>query len=541
MSDGVFLYHTSCPVCGSSDANAVYSTGTTFCFSCETWGRLNGEQQQVQRRDRVEGLLTDLEPISKTLRGIKDETFRKFQYQYGTYNGKKVHVAPYFLEGALVAQHLRTPNKEFPWRGETKRLELFGQHLWKNSGDYRKRIVVTEGEIDCMSVSQAFNNKWPVVSVPNGAQSAAKYIKQNLEFLEGYEEIVLGFDNDEPGKAAVKECAQLFTPGKVRIVDWSPYKDANDILKENKASEITQKVFDAQAYRPDGIWQGADLWDIVDKPIEWGLSYPWESLTNATYGARLNELVGLGAGTGMGKTDVFKEIITHFIVHHKVNVGIIFLEESNRDTALGIMSKYASKLFHIPGANYTEEEKRAAFDATLGTGRVFLYDHFGFNDYETIKSKIRYMAVACGCKYIFLDHITALVSGDRDGDERKELDFIMTDLASLVRALNINIHFITHLSTPEGKPHEEGGRVYLKHLRGSRAIGQWSSFIFALERNQQAEDLEERHTTTFRILKDRYTGRSTGFTFKLKYNQETGRMTEVEGTFDFDNEGDTPF
>ena len=35
--EGVFLYHTSCERCGSSDAKAVYSSGTAFCFSCESY------------------------------------------------------------------------------------------------------------------------------------------------------------------------------------------------------------------------------------------------------------------------------------------------------------------------------------------------------------------------------------------------------------------------------------------------------------------------------------------------------------------------
>lgn len=460
----------------------------------------------------------DVKALSK--RRITVETCARYGYLYGTHKGQNVHVAQYRRDGEIVAQHLRYPNKDFRWLGDSKDVELFGQHTCRGN----KRIVITEGEIDCLTISQVFNNKWDVCSIPSGSKSARKALKQHLEFLEAYEDIVLAFDDDEPGREAVNECSVLFSPGKLRVATWNGHKDANEMLMQGKGNDIAPCIFNAKAYRPDGIVNGCDLWDSIQKPIEWGLSYPWEDLTKATYGIRLNELVAVGAGTGMGKTDLIKEIVTHLIVHHEQSVGLVFLEESNKDTALGIMNKYASKLFHIPGNPFTEEDKQDAYNSTMGTGRVYMYDHFGHTDYETIKSKLRYMAVSCGCKYIFLDHITALVSGDKDGDERKQLDYIMTDLASLVRELKINIHFISHLTTPEGKPHEEGGRVQIRHFRGSRAIGQWSSFMFGLERNQQADSEQERHTSTLRVLKDRYTGRATGTTIRLRYNQTTGRL-----------------
>jgi twinkle protein len=167
------------------------------------------------------------------------------------------------------------------------------------------------------------------------------------------------------------------------------------------------------------------------------------------------------------------------------------------------------------------------------SGNFHLYDHFGYTDYDTIKSRIRYLVVSLGCKHIFLDHLTALVSGDKDGDERKQLDFIMTDLSSMVRELNFSLFMISHLATPEGKSHEEGGRVMLRHFRGSRAIGQWSNFVLGIERDQQGADPKLRHVSTLRILKDRYTGRSTGKCIYLGYSTDTGRLTEItENPFD---------
>jgi twinkle protein len=105
----------------------------------------------------------------------------------------------------------------------------------------------------------------------------------------------------------------------------------------------------------------------------------------------------------------------------------------------------------------------------------------------------------------------------------------MGKLGGLVKELNImGDRRREHLTTPEGKPHEEGGRVTIRHFKGSRAIGFWSHFMFGLERNQQSEDEAERSTTTFRILKDRNTGNSTGQVFYLGYDRDNGRLHETE-------------
>ena len=51
--------------------------------------------------------------------------------------------------------------------------------------------------------------------------------------------------------------------------------------------------------------------------------------------------------------------------------------------------------------------------------------------------------------------------------------------------------------------------------------------MFGLERNKQHTDPVKRQTTTFRVLKDRFTGRATGVKFGLQYNQNNGILKET--------------
>lgn len=452
-------------------------------------------------------------------RGIREDTCRLFGYQVGQYKGKTVHIAPYHsASGEVVAQKIRTPGKEFSILGNLKESTgFFGSRLFGGG----KKIVVTEGEIDCMSVSQVQNNKWPVISVPNGAQGAAKAIKSNLEYFDPFEEVILMFDMDEPGQKAAKECAALFPVGKCKIASLS-MKDPNELLMAGKPDQIVNAIWQAKGYRPDGLVGIADLMDELNKDIEQGLPWFLETLTKLTFGRRYGEIYGLGAGTGIGKTDVFTQQIAYDIDTLGERVGLVFLEQQPTETVTRVAGKLAGKRFHVPDGSWTKEERNEWVRKL--DGRITLYDNFGETEWSVVAAKVRYMAVSEGIKLFYVDHLTAMADC---ADERGSLEQIMKEMASLAKELKVIIHFISHLSTPEGKSHEEGGHVSMRHFKGARAIGFWTHFAFGLERNQQAEDVRERETTTLRVLKDRYTGQSTGSLIYLGYDVSTGRLYET--------------
>jgi len=419
-----------------------------------------------------------------TKRGLSEDTCAKFGYTVGEHHGKPVQIANYMRDGEVVAQKVRYAGKEFNVRGSLKGAGLYGQHLWSPG----RRIVITEGEIDCLSVSQAQENKWPVVSVPNGAQGAKKTIAQELEWLEKFEEVVLVFDMDEPGQAAAQECALLFTPGKCKIAHLS-MKDPNELLLAGKAREIITAIWNAKVFRPDGI---VTFGDIKEKAL--------------------------------AKIILFTQEIVHTAVTLNEKVGLFYLEQPPVETGKRVAGKLAGRRFHVPDNSWTQEELNEAFEKVEASGNVFMYDSFGSTEWPIVLAKMKYLAAAEGVKHFFLDHLTALAAAEED--ERKALEKITAEIASFAQAYNVCMYVISHLATPEGKPHEEGGRVMIRHFKGSRAIGFWAHFMFGLERDQQAEEIAVRQHTTFRILKDRFTGQATGKTIGLGYDVESGRLFE---------------
>jgi twinkle protein len=515
--DSNFVQHVECEACGSSDANALYDDGHTHCFACgKTKG---GGTQPTTRKAPMSTDLVTGEVRALPKRNLTEETCKHWRYTIGEANGKPVQIANYCDDsGEPVAQKLRYPDKTFKFVGEPKKAGLYGQHLWRDGG---KMLVITEGEIDALSVSQLQSNKWPVVSVPHGAQGAAKAIAKQIEWLMKFDKVIFMFDDDEPGREAVQECAPLLPPGKAFVARIAGFKDANEALQAGQGAKVIEAIWGAKEYRPDGLVEIDDIIEEAQQPVAWGLAWCFETLTKATYGRRYGELYALGAGTGIGKTDVFTQQIEYDVNTLKVRVGVIYLEQGKVETARRIAGKVAGRRFHVPDGGWTAAEQKVALESLRG--KVTMYDSFGETDWDVVKVKIRYMAVSLGIRHIFLDHLTAMAETD---NEKECIEQIMKEMAGLAKELGLIIHFISHLSTPEGKPHEEGGRVMIKHFKGSRSIGFWSYFMFGMERNQQSEDEEERRITTFRILKDRYTGQSTGLVFGLGYDVERGRLFE---------------
>lgn len=522
-----------CPKCGSRDNLARYSDGHGHCFGCGHYEHGDGSPSTT-KRTRVETperaklrpdqeFLTEIEygPLNK--RGLTQATAEKWKYgiAYDEHHGTKVQVANYCnADGTLVGQKVRTADKKFTWKGYPKEAVLFGQWLWRDGG---KMLVVTEGEIDALSVSQVQDHKWPVVSLINGAQSAKKGLAEQLPWLLKFETIVLLFDDDEVGRKAAIEAAGIFPPGRCKIGRIQGFKDANEALQAGKGGAIIDAIWGAKEYRPDGVVTLKEIAKSAAKAPPRGRPWFLPELDEATLGLRFGELVLVGAGSGVGKTHA----VLHQAEHDLANgypVALHLMEatpEQSVQTLAGLRA----------GRNYTEvtegiDEAQLAKDIeAFFTGpEVFILDSQGANDWESIRDRIRHLTHANGVRIHYVDNLTTLAAGS-ELDEKEAVEQIVNEAAGLCVELNINIIMVSHLATPEGKPHEEGGRVMMRHFRGSRAVGYWSWIIIGMERNSQAEDEETRFSTCWRILKCRPKGSSTGKTTWVRYNPETAKLT----------------
>ena len=519
LSDSEFVRHIPCPQCGSSDANSVYSDGHEHCHKCgyhtfaDSTPTHNHQVQNVQFQGSAGRLQS---------RGISERTCELFK-TYKDGNGLLRH---YYFDssGKIVGAKVRTKDKQFRCEGEVK--SLFGmQNFRHKTTSKNQKLVITEGEMDAMSVWEAQPN-WDVVSIPNGAPAAKKAIQNNYEWINYYDKIVIFFDNDEAGREGAKEAASVLPPGKVYIGFLKDYKDASEALQAGD-SEAIRAVhnYDHELYQPDGIVDAKTLLDLVTTPSPPAdYDFPFHGLQTKLHGMRASSLITVTAGSGIGKSSFCRSVATH-LLNQGERVGYLALEESMRHTSLGLMSVAAGKALHI--GEQDRKELTEIFDNTIAKWNLHLFDGFGSYDPDLIYSRIEYMAAALETKIIFLDHLSILLSG-LEGDERLMIDRTMTRLRSLVERTGITLILVCHTTTPpNGQSHEEGGRVQLRSLRGSRSIGQLSDAVIALERDQQSDS--GGNATTVRVLKNRHSG-EVGVACELNYDLNTCKFIESESS-----------
>jgi len=517
--ESTFLYHTSCDHCGSSDGNSVYDDGHTYCFVCNhvSSGELCDDSGRQTKTAMLKGT-----PVRLKKRGLSEETCRKYRIHK---DGETLRMHYFAKNGQVCAAKIKTKDKDFWMEGNNTDHQLFGQNLFPDKGT---RLTIYEGELDAASGWEALP-KWPHLSIPNGAKAAKKSLQKVLDLLQNYEEVVLFFDNDEAGRQAAQECAELLPAGKAKIARLEKYKDASEALQAGDNEAVRRAIWDAKTYRPDGIVDAKSLLSLITTPTPPAdHDYPFQGLQNKLHGIRYGELITITAGSGTGKSSFCRVLASH-LLNRQERVGYLALEESNRRTALGLMSAQLGKPYHLE--EYEREELEHAYNSTIANWNLFLFDGFGSYDPDTIYSRIEYLACGLECRVVFLDHLSILLSG-LDGDERRMIDVTMTKLRSLVERTGISLFLVSHLRrTQQDKNHEEGARVTLGQLRGSAAIGQLSDGVIALERDQQ--DPNKQNSTTVRVLKNRHSG-EVGVANELTYDLRTCTFTENEVTSDFD-------
>lgn len=491
-------------------------------FACETPFKADGEVTEVASGDWRRG-----EYLPMTTRGLKEETLRKAGYQYD--RATKTHIMNVRDSGGkLIAQKFRTPESKGSWIGVAKDPPIYLSWLWPSKG---RSVLLTEGEIDALSFWQAWDCKYPVGSLPNGTGSVRKAILKHYEQLCAFDNIYLSFDSDEPGQKALEMACQLLPVGKVKIVRLpEDCKDANDCLMKHGPQALVRAYYDAKEYRPDGIREGREFTkERLKKKRRAGYELPWPQLNQMWMGLRDGEVTTICAGSGIGKTTIARDIAYHLRTEHKLKIGNIYLEE---DCATSV-SAYVALHQSVPLKNVlanpdtlTDEQWDAALAAVVYDGMLF-YDHFGSLESDRLITMMRYMA-ASGCKFIVLDHISIVHSGMESNDERKDIDILMTKLASFVKETGVGVIAVVHLK--RGKNYNEGDQISLTDMRGSASIEQLSFNVLGIERDQQ--DKEQKQFAQMRSLKCRVTG-ETGEADRLKWNTKIGRY-EIAGPGCFD-------
>ncbi len=562
------LRQEQCPQCAeqgldtSGDNLTVYENGA-YCFAC---GYSSGTKMFPGYQS---GQLTDL-----PTRGLTKETMGRYAVKTTKYTGhftpkdyvyeEEVVIFNLFKEGKLVAQKLRLLKDKSicVQRGLAKDTDMFGLQAFTPSE--RIPLVICEAEIDAMTVNQVSNI--PAIAV-GGAQHAYKKISQALDKIQGYKHIILCFDEDEAGRAAVDKCLGLFKPGTVRVAHL-PLKDANEMLQAGREDELKKCIWNAEIVKPATIVTVNDLRQKVLQKPEVGLSWHYQSMTEVTYGLRPGEIYVVAAAEGVGKTEFVKEMIFH-LIDQQTKIGVFSFEQSPESTVQRLIGSKVNKRLHLPGGEWWDEEIINK-EMDKMSQYLYLYDNRGALNLGSVLTYIRYLVNYFGVKFIVLDNLTALCSetiiDGRSVGDAQYIGHVMLNLHSLVKELRISICVVSHLNddklnkqvylstSPKNKDHyisltaddmndlinkpgmtwESGRMPTLGNIYGSGTVKKLADYVIVLARNRVSKDPDEHSKTIVKFLKCRLDSKYEGHSFNLFYNYHTGRLEEqpMEKVFD---------
>ena len=536
-----FVGHGACDKCGSSDAVGIYEEGPATCFSCGAIHKNPLEKDKGESNTTVLNFVKETKAPKVSLEEIQDYSFRGFKERnlpkvvteyFGVragVNSQNEVIEHYYPYGAnsVVGYKVRTLPKTFKAVGTID--GLFGQSLF-NGG---KRLVITEGELDALSVAYAYYEKYqefyPVVSLPSA--NGLKHLLAQREWVRRFDEVVLMLDNDEAGQKALNEACKIIGVDKVKIAKLK-CKDANEELLTHGSRSILRAIWDAQPWSPAGILQGEELWQkFEEREATESIPYPdcLQGVNELTNGVRFGEVDLFTSGTGSGKSTVIKEIILHLKETTEDSIGIISLEESPGDTVEKFIQMELQT--NLTEKEVSTEEKREAFQTVFGDSRIKLLDHQGSVSDGSLMDKIETLCLM-GCKYLILDHLTIAVSEVESGDANSAVDKVMSDILKTAKKHNVWFGVISHLRKTglASKSFEEGKLPSMDDIKGSGSVKQISFQIIAFARNMSADNETERNTIKIRVLKSRFTGK-TGNAGGAMYDHSTTRLTYINHDF----------
>ncbi len=504
--------HIPCESCGSSDAKCVYEDGHGYCFSCNEYFPIEGQDVISEETYSYEYL---------PWRGINKSTYQKFGVKTKiNAEGKPISVGFDYPNASTKVR--QRDQKAFHWENANGKAGLFGRNIF--SAGNGKYITITEGELDALTIYQLLGT--PVVSVQS-ASSARNDCALERSFLQSYDRIYLCFDSDEAGRRATEEVARLFDFNRVYHVKLSKHKDANEYLTAGDGDELKNLWLNAKKYLPDWIIStNAEFEKILLEPVRHGIAWPFPTLNYMTYGIRTGESVLLTAQEGVGKTEIMHAVEHQILRSTNDNVGAIFLEEPKKRHLQSLAGIEVKRPVHLPDCGIEPREVYSALTRLVRRDdRLYVYSHFGSDDPDVFLDAVRILAGQYACRYIFFDHVGMAVSGLGGEDERKALDYIVTRLEMMVKELDFALLFVSHVND-------------MGQTRGSRMISKIADIRIDATRDITASDRLTRNTTRLTISKNRFCGR-TGPAGNLVFDPVTYTLSEELGYVSA-NDNDVP-
>lgn len=489
-------------------------------------------------------------------RGISEETVKRYEITTQESNPNIIVFPFYDWHGELKTvkyrkadfQKGRDKNKEW-FEKETMPI-LFGM---KQCEDFDS-VVITEGQIDSLSVSEAGIKN--AVSVPNGARGFT-WLDNCGVWLNQFKEVIV-FGDCENGKITLVDELSKRLQMNVKCVELADYlgeKDANDILKKHGKSAIVTAVKNAKSVPINRIKKLSEVEavNIYEMPrISTGL----RELDKILGGFYFGQVILLTGERGNGKSTFMSQLICEALKQ-----GIKTLAYS------GELPNYHFKRWldlQLAGPNYIEIDEFTGYTAiskavieqinTWYDELAYIYDHnsneiSADDEFESLLDTVEKAVCRYGIRFVCIDNLMTALDVDLSKDLYRAQSKFLKRLKTIAVKYDVCILLVAH-----PRKLNSGTNIDNDDVAGSGDITNRVDTVMAYKRCNSKED---EWDSTISVTKNRLIGKlATGENaIKLFYSESSKRLSsplsqkknysfgwetkESEGEFDANS--DLPF
>lgn len=373
---------------------------------------------------------TPKKPDSKVIkylkaRGFTDETIKSFKIGQKDDNV----MIPYFKDGEVV---------QIKYRSITDK-KMFGEKdaepaLFNRDSIDTDELVITEGEYDCMALSQYGIKS---VSVPNGA-SDFRWVDNEWDWLEKYNTIFICFDDDTAGHKGLQEIVHRLGLWRCKSVTF-PHKDANDCLKNGITNnEMIECIADAKDFRPVMLAQPKDFADEVSDLIEnpnklRGISTGLENLDRLLGGWRNSELTVWSGRNSAGKSTILNQMF--------INLAEKGIKSCIASLEMRVPKYLRWAVLQATGKQYPQREEVKRVLEEL-SGKIYLINTIDAITPEELLDMFEYAARRYGVKHFMVDSLMKL--SFPGNDDLKEQKLFVNQLTAFGNRFMCHIHLVAH-------------------------------------------------------------------------------------------------
>lgn len=423
----------------------------------------------------------------------------------------KAAVFPYKRNAEPYAGKFRTQEKG--WRStQNVSRGLFNEDALKGEGP----LVITEGEIDCLSVIQAGYDR--AVSLPDGWTSDGgkrECLVAEESRLRDTPYVIVAGDNDEAGKSLPKTVANILAGHDVRYAIWPEgCKDANDVLMKFGEGELSRCLVEAKPVDPEGgfITGISDLPPLPArrvlrvgmKPYDYGIAFEVGAMS-------------VGTGTpGSGKSTFTTFAAYHVADHENIKVGFLSFETHPFRTRDHLARMWGGK----PWADMSHEEQAKCGAFLDRHFRIVhrTYDKAEGHNLAWLQSMIYTLAVRDNCKLIIVDPWNELEHLPEPGESMTSyINFALQQIRTWAEQFDTHINLIAHprKMPTDGKPRPPTGY----DIADSAAFANKPSLGFTVHQDQNKDEEEFVSVITWKVRDTQLYGFEKG-QIRLTFNPQ---------------------